>query len=241
MVASTKVLDAVGVLASKIASRAAEIEAARRLPEIEDTWTTAGLCGTGSHHLVAKNVLVKAERTSLTLSDPPCLDEPLLRIPAPAVFAFGIASIALGIAQAALDDILSLSASKLPLLARSPLAENALFQHRLAASDVTLRAARALLYADAVSAWATAASRAAFTPEHRARIRSAAAWAVAAAASVVDMAYLSGGGSSLYSGNPLQRRFRDVHSVTQHFLVKPDTLTTAGAVLAGVEADLTVF
>jgi hypothetical protein len=41
--------------------------------------------------------------------------------------------------------------------------------------------------------------------------------------------------------NPLQRRFRDVHAITQHFLVKLDTLTTAGAVLAGAEADLAVF
>jgi hypothetical protein len=31
------------------------------------------------------------------------------------------------------------------------------------------------------------------------------------------------------------------HALTQHFLVKPDTLTTTGAVLAGAEADLTVF
>jgi hypothetical protein len=38
-----------------------------------------------------------------------------------------------------------------------------------------------------------------------------------------------------------QRRFRDVHALTQHFLVKPDTLTTAGAVLAGAEVDLSVF
>jgi hypothetical protein len=29
--------------------------------------------------------------------------------------------------------------------------------------------------------------------------------------------------------------------LTQHFLVKPDTFTTAGAVLGGVEVDLTVF
>jgi hypothetical protein len=29
--------------------------------------------------------------------------------------------------------------------------------------------------------------------------------------------------------------------LTQHFLVEPDTLTTAGAVLAGAEVDLTVF
>jgi hypothetical protein len=50
-----------------------------------------------------------------------------------------------------------------------------------------------------------------------------------------------GGGSTVYSKNPLQRRFRDVHALTQHFLVKPDTLTTAGAVLAGAEVDLSVF
>jgi hypothetical protein len=41
--------------------------------------------------------------------------------------------------------------------------------------------------------------------------------------------------------NPLQRRFRDVHAITQHVLVKLDTLTTAGAVLVGAGADLTVF
>ena len=60
-----------------------------------------------------------------------------------------------------------------------------------------------------------------------------------AAASVVDTAYTFGGGSALYSSSPLQRRWRDVHTVTQHFAVKPDTLTLAGAVLAGQDVDLT--
>ncbi|HZV96141.1 MAG TPA: hypothetical protein VFF62_09445, partial [Candidatus Nitrosocosmicus sp.] len=63
----------------------------------------------------------------------------------------------------------------------------------------------------------------------------------ATGASVVDGAYGAEGGTSLYSDNPLQRRFRDIHVLTQHFLVKPDTFTTAGAVLAGAEVDLTVF
>ena len=58
---------------------------------------------------------------------------------------------------------------------------------------------------------------------------------------MVDVAYHAGGGSSLYIDSPLQRRLRDIHAVTQHFLVKADTLTTAGAVLAGQDADLTVF
>ena len=209
--------------------------------KIEDTWSVSGLCGTGSHHLVADDVFVRAERTCLPFADPPCLAEPLLRMPLPPIFAFGVASVAIGIAQGALEDILTLSASKVPLLAHTSLATNPLFQHQLGAADAKLRAARGLLYADAAAAWGTAVAGAAFTSEHRARMRSAITWAATTAVSVVDMAYHTGGGSSIYAANPLQRRFRDVHAITQHFLVKLDTLTTAGAVLAGADVDLTVF
>jgi len=55
------------------------------------------------------------------------------------------------------------------------------------------------------------------------------------------MAYHAGGGTSLYVDSPLQRRLRDAHTMTQSFLVKPDVLTTAGAVLAGQDVDLTIF
>lgn len=208
---------------------------------IEDTWSVSGLCGTGSHHLIADDVLVPAERTCLPFSDPPCLDEPLLRMPMPAIFAFGVASVAIGIAQGALEDILTLSAGKVPLLAHTPLATNPLFQNQLGEADARLRGARGLLYADAAAAWGTAVAGAEFMPEHRARMRAAITWVATTAASVVDMAYHAGGGSAIYAGSHLQRRFRDVHALTQHFLVKRDTLTTAGAVLAGAEADLTVF
>ena len=56
---------------------------------------------------------------------------------------------------------------------------------------------------------------------------------------MVDTAYTAGGGSALYSTSPLQRRLRDVHAVTQHFAVKRDTFTLAGAVLAGQDVDVT--
>jgi alkylation response protein AidB-like acyl-CoA dehydrogenase len=209
--------------------------------EIQDTWSVSGLCGTGSHHVVADNVLIDGARTCLALSEDACLDEPLLRIPAPAVFAFGIASVAIGIAQGALEDILALSAKKVPLLAGASLAANPLFQHQMGEAAVKLRAARTLLYADAAAAWSTAEAGGPFAPDQRAHIRSAATWAATTAASVVDTAYGAGGGTSLYSVHPLQRRFRDVHALTQHFLVKLDTFTTAGAVLAGADVELTVF
>ena len=61
------------------------------------------------------------------------------------------------------------------------------------------------------------------------------------AATVVDAAHHAGGGGTVYLDSPLQRRLRDIHAVTQHFLVRPDTLTTAGAVLSDQVTDLTIF
>jgi alkylation response protein AidB-like acyl-CoA dehydrogenase len=77
--------------------------------------------------------------------------------------------------------------------------------------------------------------------QERARIRATAVWATERAAAVVAAAYRSGGGSSIYADCPLQRRLRDINAVTQHFLVKRDTLTTAGAILAGQDVHIMVF
>lgn len=208
---------------------------------IEDTWNVSGLRGTGSHHFRADDVFVPAERTSRTLVDEPNLDTPLVRLPPPAAPALLTASVALGTAQGAVDELLTLASHKVPLLAGATLVANPMFQVQLATADTELRAARALLHESAADAWAAAVAGAELNLEQRARIRAAAVWVTDRAAAVVTTAYRAGGGSSIYADNPLQRRLRDVHAVTQHFLVRQDTLTTAGALLAGQDADVTVF
>lgn len=214
---------------------------APREVSIEDTWTVSGLCGTGSHHFRVADVVVPAERTLNPLADDACIDEPIVRIPVPALLSLQIASVAIGAAHGALDDILAIAAQKVPLFAGAPLAANPLFQVELATADTELRAARALLYEAAESAWATAADGASFSLQQRARLRAAAVWVTARAAAVVEAAYRAGGGSSIYADCPLQRRLRDVNAVTQHFLVKRDTLTTAGAILAGQDVNPAIF
>lgn len=207
---------------------------------IEDSWYVSGLRGTGSHHFHADDVFVPTERTG-PMDGTPCLDAPIVRIPAPALFAFDIAAVALGTAQGALDDMLAMADRKVPLLDTEPLAANPLFHVRLAEADTTLRAARALLYQNAQRAWDTASNDLAFVPRRRAQLRAAATWATARAAEVVDAAYQAGGGGALYSHNSLQRRLRDMRAITQHFVVKPDSMRTVGAIMAGQEVDLTVF
>jgi indole-3-acetate monooxygenase len=208
---------------------------------IEDTWAVSGLCGTGSHHFHVGPVVVPVERTLEPMADEPCLDAPIVRVPPPALFALAIASVAVGAAQGALDDILAVAADKVPLLDSRPLAANPTFQLALATADTELRAARALIYETAEAAWEAATVAAEFTLRHRARIRAAAAWATDQAAGVARAAHRAGGGGSIYAASPLQRRLRDVDAAAQHFLVRRDTLTTAGAILAGQDVDVMVF
>ena len=111
----------------------------------------------------------------------------------------------------------------------------------LASADTDVLAARALLDDTAKVIWESATSGSPLTMEQRARVRAAAVWATSRAVDVVEMAYRAGGGASIYTVCPLQRRLRDIHAVTQHFLVRPDTLTTAGAVLAGQDVEVMVF
>jgi alkylation response protein AidB-like acyl-CoA dehydrogenase len=208
---------------------------------IEDTWTVSGLRGTGSHHFHVDDVFVPANRTVLALAEEHTLDAPILRVPLVSMIALAVAGVALGTAHGALDDIVAIASGKVPLLASSPLAANPLFDFELATADTDFRAARALLYDVADAAWGMAVAGEPFDKVHRARMRAAAVWVVERAASVVDAAYRAGGGSSLYADCPLQRRMRDVHAITQHFVVKRDTMTTAGAILAGNDLELAVF
>jgi alkylation response protein AidB-like acyl-CoA dehydrogenase len=208
---------------------------------IEDTWTVSGLCGTGSHHVVADDVVVPGDHTYALMTAEPCVDTAMTRIPLPTPFAVLVASVALGIAQGALDDVLGLAPGKVPLFAPAALASGPVFQETLATEDARLRAARAVLREDAGELFATAEAREEITLELRARVRASATWATDTAASVVDAAYRAGGGTSLYATSPLQRRLRDIHAVTQHFLVRPDTMVTAGAVLAGQDTDTSLL
>ena len=72
---------------------------------VEDTWRVAGLCGTGSHHFHVEATPVRAERTLALMADPPCVDVPIVRVPAPGLFALGITSVALGVARGAAPEV----------------------------------------------------------------------------------------------------------------------------------------
>ena len=61
----------------------------------------------------------------------------------------------------------------------------------------------------------------------------ASAWIAETAARVVDVCYTVAGGTALYESSPLQRRLRDIHTLTQHASLQDTVFATAGALRLG--------
>jgi len=203
--------------------------------EVIDTWTVAGLCGTGSHDIAVDALEVPADRSASLLTDAPRHDGPLYAFPVFGLLALGIAAVALGIAAAAIDELIGLAGAKTPQGARRPLAQRASAQASVARAGTAVDAARALVREEVTRAWDLAEREGEVPMENRGALRGAATHAVSAAAGAVTAMYEAGGGSAIYESSPLQRYLRDIHVATQHMIVGPATWELAGRVRLGMD------
>jgi alkylation response protein AidB-like acyl-CoA dehydrogenase len=201
--------------------------------EILDTWHVSGLRGTGSTDTVAQDVLVPPERVIDLIGGRPADLAPLYRFPLFALLASSVAAACLGIARAAIDDLVELAAVKTPEASNRKLAERPITQQRVAEAEGALLAARAFFYDAVATAWEATGD----DLPARAGLRLAATHAARTSADVVRSMYDLGGGTAIYESSPLQRRFRDVHTATAHFQVAPQTYEVIGRVLLGLPAD----
>jgi len=205
--------------------------------ELIDTWHSAGLRGTGSGDFRFDAVFVPAGRSVQPFTARPFVDCPMGHFPIFTLLASGTAAVALGIARRAIDEIVALAQGKTPQFASRSLAQSPLAQLDVARAEGALGGARAFLVDELDRTWRIVSAGDPVDVTRRARIRIAAGHATAEAARAVDLAYHLGGGSSVFTSNPLQRCFRDVHTATQHLMVQPRALETAGKVLLGVDVD----
>src|SRR6202171_4922790 len=70
-------------------------------------------------------------------------------------------------------------------------------------------------------------------------IRSASTTAIHKAREAVDFAYNAAGATAIFESHPLERRFRDIHTVTQQLQGPLSHFETVGAWMMGADADLT--
>jgi indole-3-acetate monooxygenase len=204
---------------------------------LHDNWFSSGLCGSGSCDMTIEGLRVPEGHTLSMISGKPWCDGPLYRFPLFGLLAIGCGAVALGIARGAIEDIRELAGAKTPTLSRRTLAERAQVQADVAKAEAQVASARAWLVEEVGKSWDAAARGEAIPIERRSALRLAATHAVDASVRAVDSCYTLGGGTSVYRDSPLQRRFRDVHVITQHMMVAAPTYELAGRVLLGLPVD----
>jgi alkylation response protein AidB-like acyl-CoA dehydrogenase len=180
---------------------------------IHDNWQTTGLSGSGSNDWSVDDVFVPEGR-SLSLFEPARFDTPLFAFP-----WFIIANApgaSLGIARAAIDDLVTLAAEKIVMPGGKRLQDDLLVQTAIGHAEAELGAARAFILEATGAIWAAVCAGREPTLAERARFRLAGIHSFRASKSVVARMYEAGGGSALYARSPLDRHWRDISTITQH-------------------------
>lgn len=202
--------------------------------EIHNTWDVSGLRATGSHDVSAHDVFVPESRGFYFMTTRPRHPGPLYAFSMRGLLAAAVASVALGVGRGALDDLREFAGAKVPTGRMKPLAESAVTQTEYSQAEAALRSGRAFLVEAITAMWETLQRGDTVTDEQRALLRLACSAAVQGAVRAVDASYGLGGGSSIYAGSPLQRRFRDIHTITQHLMIGPASWEAAGRALLGL-------
>jgi alkylation response protein AidB-like acyl-CoA dehydrogenase len=196
---------------------------------IEDTWHALGLAGTGSHHVILEPTEIPEHRSYDLLHGPSCVPGPFEAAIMPLVCLMH-GAVAVGIASGAFSDLTSLAnGGKRQLLAASDLRDSTIFQHELGRVGAELRAARALLDAQAAASWRRAVAEVLDDKADLTDALQASAWIHAACARVVDRCFTLAGAGAVLSTSPLQRRLRDIRATGQHILVSERFYDRAGA------------
>jgi alkylation response protein AidB-like acyl-CoA dehydrogenase len=210
-----------------------------------DIWNVVGLRGTASDQFALTDHFVRADhsitRDVITReSVKECRERgPLYRMSAMTCYEVGFAGVALGIARASLDSFVDVARNKIPRGKKSPLRDSAVVQTDLAQAEVGIRSARAFLLQSIADIWKQISAGDKLTMDHRITIRMGSTNAIHRAREAVDFAYNAAGSTAIFESHPLERRFRDIHTVTQQLQGRLSHFETVGAWMMGAEADLT--
>lgn len=205
---------------------------------ISDDWYVIGLRGTRSEGYAIDELFVDnahsfhrddaRERRS---------DAPLYVFPTTYVYASAFSGVALGIARGALDDLRNLAAHKTAHQARSSLRDSPVFQTELGELEAQWGSARSYQQTTLLEAWDDVSQSRELNVEQRARIRLATTYAINQCTEVVQAAYRLAGSTAIFEAEPFERRFRDMHAVSQQVQGRRTHFETVGRFLLGHEAD----
>jgi alkylation response protein AidB-like acyl-CoA dehydrogenase len=200
-------------------------------------WNTLGMRGTASEGYTITDVFV-AEEFSGTREDPTLRRDrgPLYAFTTQGLYAVGVAGVALGIARAMHEAFMALTVDKVPRY-QTRLADNPAVQSIVARNEAALGSARSYLVDILKECWAGADDIEPLGSADRARVRLGCSQAIRAALDVADTVYRAAGTSAIFLGTPFERRFRDIHTLSQQIQSREAHFETVGKVMLNGDPD----
>jgi 3-hydroxy-9,10-secoandrosta-1,3,5(10)-triene-9,17-dione monooxygenase len=190
---------------------------------IIDTWTALGLQGTGSHDIEIGEAFVP-EAMSLPVSavsggptpGSKANPSPLYRVPVFALFPYVLSGIALGNAQACLDDYVEATRRRTGTFNSAKLAELQPVQIKIAEAAAKIDAARLIMRRACIEGQQDAAAGRIPDMLQKTRYRRDGAFSVNLCTEAVSLLFSISGARGLHVAGATQRQFRDAHAIAAH-------------------------
>jgi 3-hydroxy-9,10-secoandrosta-1,3,5(10)-triene-9,17-dione monooxygenase len=212
---------------------------------IVDTWDAAGLRGTGSNDVEVKDAVVP-DALSVAVNDlaggptpgSPVNPNTLYALPAFSLFPYVLSGVALGNAQACLDDYIEVARHRASTSNRAKLGDMQSTQIKIAEASAKIDAGRLVMRSRCIEAMADA--RRGHIPDMAAKtaLRRDGAFSVNLCTEAVSLLFAASGARGLFTSGVLQRQFRDAHAINSHLAFNFDAAgTNYGRVALGLPSE----
>ena len=174
----------------------------------------------------------------------PSIDDPKYRLPIISSVGPAFASLALGLAQRALDEVLAVLPTRVGPPSFEPASADPLNQLAVGRAQAAIRAAlessRAIFgrYDDRA---AQGEDLSTISLAERAELHQHTVWVAETSQAAVNDLFRLGGASSIYEPGILQRVWRDINILNQHLYLRGSNHRTAGEVLLGFDVPNPLF
>jgi 3-hydroxy-9,10-secoandrosta-1,3,5(10)-triene-9,17-dione monooxygenase len=192
--------------------------------EVVDDWNVLGMRSTGSMTVVATDVFVP-EYKALGMHEARGGDRfpgakgnpnPVYCVPLSALGGHGIGACAVGNAQAALEATIASVKERSTNYTGAKMRDFQAVQLRVGAAGAKIDAARLILRNDCLEAQEIAGRRQIADAATKLRFKRNLAYAVGLCTDAVDALHAMAGANGIYEAYPLERIFRDAHSLAGH-------------------------
>ena len=212
---------------------------------IKDTWDAAGLRGTGSNDVEVADAFV-ADHMTVGVHEvaggptPGSRTNPnaLYTLPVFSLFPYVLSGVALGNAQACLDDYVDLARHRASTYNRAKIGDLQVTQIKIAEAASKIDAARLIMRSTCIEALSQA--RRGHIPDMAAKtkMRRDGAFSVNLCTEAVSLLFAASGARGLYMSGALQRQFRDAHAINSHIAFNFDAAgTNYGRVALGLPSE----